>query len=122
MSELTGATVMVTGATSGLGAAMADALTAAGALVVVTSRRLDAAQAAAERVGPDAVGVELDVRDAANVAAVVRDVWDRLGGLDMLVNNAGIGMRTVNPQFLTQPQPFWLVDPGGFRDVIDTKF
>ena len=39
----------------------------------------------------------------------------------MLVNNAGIGMRTVNPRFLTEPQPFWDVDPGGFRDVIETK-
>ena len=39
----------------------------------------------------------------------------------MLVNNAGIGMRTVNPRFVTDPQPFWAVTPGGFRDVIDTK-
>jgi len=39
----------------------------------------------------------------------------------MLVNNAGIGMRTVNPRFLTEAQPFWDVDPGGFRDVIETK-
>ena len=39
----------------------------------------------------------------------------------MLVNNAGIGMRTVNPRFLTEPQPFWEVTPAGFRDVVDTK-
>ena len=39
----------------------------------------------------------------------------------MLVNNAGIGMRTVNPRFLTEPQPFWSVEPRGFRDVVDTK-
>ena len=42
-------------------------------------------------------------------------------GIDMLVNNAGIGMRTVNPRFLSDPQPFWAVPPAGFRDVIDTK-
>jgi gluconate 5-dehydrogenase len=65
--------------------------------------------------------VELDVRDEAAVDATVGDVWDRVGGLDMLVNNAGIGMRTVNPRFLTDPQPFWEVAPDGFRDVIDTK-
>ncbi len=48
-------------------------------------------------------------------------MWDLLGGLDVLVNNAGIGMRTVNPRFLTDPQPFWAVTPDGFRDVVDTK-
>jgi len=39
----------------------------------------------------------------------------------MLVNNAGIGMRTVNPRFLSEPQPFWEVTPAGFRDVVETK-
>ena len=39
----------------------------------------------------------------------------------MLVNNAGIGMRTVNPRFITRPQPFWEVSPAGFRDVLETK-
>ena len=39
----------------------------------------------------------------------------------MLVNNAGIGMRTVNPRFLSEPQPFWAVPPAGFRDVLETK-
>src|SRR5206468_786835 len=118
---LAGTTVMVTGATSGLGEAMARALSAAGARVVVTSRVRARAQAAADRLGPDALGVELDVRDEWAVSAVVGDVWDRLGGLDVLVNNAGIGMRTVNPRFLTDPQPFWEVPPEGFRDVFETK-
>ena len=39
----------------------------------------------------------------------------------MLVNNAGIGMRTVNPRFMSDPQPFWEVAPANFRDVVDTK-
>ncbi len=39
----------------------------------------------------------------------------------MLVNNAGIGMRTVNPRFLSEPQPFWEMTPAGFRDVVETK-
>jgi NAD(P)-dependent dehydrogenase (short-subunit alcohol dehydrogenase family) len=39
----------------------------------------------------------------------------------MLVNNAGIGMRTVNPRFMTEPRGFWTVSPAGFRDVIATN-
>jgi len=43
------------------------------------------------------------------------------GGIDMLVNNAGIGMRTVNPRFMSHPQGFWEVPPSGFRAVIETN-
>jgi NAD(P)-dependent dehydrogenase (short-subunit alcohol dehydrogenase family) len=44
-----------------------------------------------------------------------------LDGIDVLVNNAGIGMRTVNTRFMADPQPFWEVPPAGFRDVLETK-
>jgi NAD(P)-dependent dehydrogenase (short-subunit alcohol dehydrogenase family) len=63
----------------------------------------------------------LDVRREASVRAGLDEIYDRFGGVDVLVNNAGIGMRTVNPRFLTSPQPFWEVSPSGFRDVIETK-
>jgi gluconate 5-dehydrogenase len=112
---------MVTGGTSGLGRAMAAALVEAGASVVVTSRDRGRAEATAAELGPRAIGVPLDVRDEASVRAGVDEAYERLGGLDMLVNNAGIGMRTVNQRFLTQPQPFWEVSPSGFRDVLETK-
>jgi gluconate 5-dehydrogenase len=65
--------------------------------------------------------VQLDVRDERSVQAAVDAVYEQLGGLDVLVANAGIGMRTVNPRFMTDPQPFWEVPPAGFRDVIETK-
>ncbi len=119
--DLNGRRILVTGGTSGLGRAMAEALVQAGARVALTSRELGRADAVAEELGPGAVGVELDVRDATSVSAGADRAYGLLGGLDMLVNNAGIGMRTVNPRFLSDPQPFWQVAPAGFRDVLETK-
>jgi NAD(P)-dependent dehydrogenase (short-subunit alcohol dehydrogenase family) len=120
-ASLNGMRALVTGASSGLGEAMARALVGAGARVAVTSRSGARAQAVAAELGPRAVGLELDVRDEASVRACVAGACDGFDGLDLLVNNAGIGMRTVNPRFLTEPQPFWKVAPEGFRDVIETK-
>jgi NAD(P)-dependent dehydrogenase (short-subunit alcohol dehydrogenase family) len=112
--------VLVTGGTSGLGLAMASALATAGATVALTGRSGVRASAVAAEL-PGAVGIELDVRDESSVARVVDRAWSRLGGIDMLVNNAGIGMRTVNPRFLTHPQSFWEVPVEGFRDVVETN-
>ena len=91
---------LVTGASSGLGRAMAAALVGAGARVVVTSRDRERSEAVAAELGPGAIGLALDVREQTSVEAVVNETYSRLGGLDLLVNNAGIGMRTVNPRFL----------------------
>src|ERR1700683_3268137 len=112
--------VLVTGGTSGLGLAMASALAAAGATVVLTGRSAARATAVAAEL-PGAGGLERDVREESSVARAVDQAWSRLGGLDMLVNNAGIGMRTVNPRFMTQPQAFWEKPVDGFRAVIDTS-
>jgi NAD(P)-dependent dehydrogenase (short-subunit alcohol dehydrogenase family) len=119
--ELSGLRVLVTGATGGLGRAMAGALAAAGATVVLTGRERARAAAVAGELGPPAVGLALDVREPSSVERTVQEAYARLGGIEMLVNNAGIGMRTVNPRFMTDPQPFWEVSPAGFRDVLDTK-
>jgi NAD(P)-dependent dehydrogenase (short-subunit alcohol dehydrogenase family) len=121
MIGLGGTRALVTGATSGLGFAMARALVDAGAQVAITSRNADRAGHAAAELGAGALGLALDARDEGAVAARVTEVWERLGGIDLLVNNAGIGMRTVNPRFLSDPQPFWEVPPDGFRDVLETK-
>jgi len=112
--------VLVTGGTSGLGRAMASALAAAGATVALTGRSAARAAAVAAEL-PGASGIGLDVREESSVARAVEQAWSRLGGIDMLVNNAGIGMRTVNARFLTHPQGFWEVPAGGFRDVIETN-
>jgi NAD(P)-dependent dehydrogenase (short-subunit alcohol dehydrogenase family) len=121
VTDLGAIRALVTGATSGLGLAMARALTEATARVAITSRDAERAGHAASDLGPGALGLALDVRDERGVAAGVAEVWERLGGIDLLVNNAGIGMRTVNPRFLSDPQPFWEVSPDGFRDVLETK-
>ena len=112
--------VLVTGGTSGLGLAMATALCAAGATVALTGRSGARAAAVAAEL-PGAVGLELDVREESSVRRAVDQAWSRLGGIDMLVNNAGIGMRTVNPRFVTHPQAFWEVPADGFRAVIETN-
>lgn len=83
-----GRSALVTGAGSGLGAALSRALAAAGAEVVCADIDLDAATAVAEPLGARAV--RLDVTDAEAVAAVVADVAARHGGIDYLFNNAGI--------------------------------
>jgi gluconate 5-dehydrogenase len=120
-----GVRVLVTGGTSGLGAAMAAALLDAGAVVAVTGRDGDRARAAADdlaaRSGGTVVGIGMDVRDDDAVERGVAEAVAALGRLDVLVNNAGIGMRTVNPRFLTDPQPFWEVRPDGFRDLVATN-
>jgi len=69
----------------------------------------------------DILAVPLDVRDRGSIARAVTSIEDAWGGLDVLVNNAGIGMRTVNPAFLTESQPFWQVSEEGFSAVIDTN-
>ncbi len=115
---------MVTGATSGLGAAMADALLAAGAVVAIASRptqRLEEAVGRWRATGLAATPLPVDVRDPASVEAAAESAFQLLGGVDLLVNNAGIGMRTVNPRFLKEPIPFFEVHPKGFADVISTN-
>jgi NAD(P)-dependent dehydrogenase (short-subunit alcohol dehydrogenase family) len=111
----------VTGGTSGLGRAMAQALAREGAQTIITSRDRGHAEEVARELGADALGIAMDVRNHDQVHAGIEDIYARFGGLDMLVNNAGIGMRTVNPRFLAEPQPFWAVSPEGFRDVVETK-
>ena len=120
-SDLEGVRALVTGGTSGLGFAMSQALAEAGAQVVLTGRTEPRVQDAATRIGHDATGLVMDVRDQPSVSAGVGRVLAGLGGIDVLVNNAGIGMRTVNPDFMTEPIGFWQVSPDGFRDLLVTN-
>ncbi|CAH0303626.1 MULTISPECIES: SDR family NAD(P)-dependent oxidoreductase [Priestia] len=122
--ELRNIHVLVTGASSGLGFSMAEALLQAGATVALASRvgtKLDQAVEKLKLEGYSAVGIPLDVRSEQSVNNAVEWVKREWGKLDVLINNAGIGMRTVNPRFLVEPQPFFKVTAEGFRDLIDTN-
>ena len=119
-----GVRVLITGGTSGLGRAMAAALLDAGASVVLTGREDGRAAAAAQELDDGsgrAIGVGMDVRDEDDVHRGVDRAQEILGGIDVLINNAGLGMRTVNPHFLSHPRPFWTVTPDGFRDLVATN-
>ncbi len=124
MAELTGKRVVVTGATSGIGAAIAAALLSAGASVALASRatpRLDEAVARYRASGLRAVALPVDVRDPRSVEFATQSAMDLLGGVDMVVNNAGLGMRRVNSRFFERAMPFFEVSPEDFSDVITTN-
>ena len=86
--DLTGKVALITGSTRGLGLAIAEAMLQHGARVVVSSENAADTAATADRLG--ATGIACDVADDAAVAALVARTTERLGGIDILVSNAGI--------------------------------
>jgi gluconate 5-dehydrogenase len=90
--DLSGKTAIVTGGGSGIGRQMAEALAEMGANLVLCARKAERCERAAvelERLGVRALGLACDVRDRAQVEAVVATALAELGRLDVLVNNAG---------------------------------
>ena len=102
---LAGRTALVTGGTRGIGRAVAAALGAAGARVVLTGTRPEEAEAAARELagasGAEVHGAGCEVRSEDSVAALARFVRQALGGLDLLVNNAGLGIYRPTPALPT---------------------
>ncbi|MGC1303944.1 MAG: SDR family oxidoreductase [Caulobacteraceae bacterium] len=82
--------MMITGAASGIGAATAKAAAAAGYRVAVADIDLDGAGVVAQACGPDALAIGLDVTSDASWRGALDRVWNAFGGLDLLVNNAGV--------------------------------
>src|ERR1700728_2472022 len=93
---LTGRTALVTGATRGIGFAIARALANAGATVAICGRSQDSLQGAVRRLTNESkgkvVGKVADVRASTDVAALFEWVESETGGPDILVNNAGVGI------------------------------
>ena len=92
MSFLRDRRALVTGGTTGLGFAIAERFLAEGARVVITGRDADLGRQAEQTLGRRALFVGADAADPAAVASSVAAAADHLGGLDVLVNNAGIGV------------------------------
>jgi 3-oxoacyl-[acyl-carrier protein] reductase len=94
--ELKGRIALVTGASRGIGAAIATALAEAGAAVAVNYREraseAEAVVADIKRKGGRAIAIAADVSQAAAVAKMVEQVTSSLGGIDILVNNAGVAI------------------------------
>ncbi|GAA4556692.1 SDR family NAD(P)-dependent oxidoreductase [Planotetraspora kaengkrachanensis] len=112
--SLRGKVAVVTGASRGIGRALAQALGEAGAAVAVTARTLPPAERAAEELrhaGITALPVSLEVTDPAQVDRMVESVTGQLGPIDVLVNNAGI---SIGRPALDTPDEVW-------REVLATN-
>src|ERR1700712_31371 len=112
MFRLDGKVVVVTGASSGLGVAFAQACAQAGGDVVLAARRVEKLRDTAELVtsaGRRALSVQTDVTDPEQCQAMVQRAMDEFGHVDVLVNNAGIGTAV----------PAARETPDEFRAVVD---
>lgn len=113
--DLTGRVALITGGSRGIGLAIAEAYAAAGAKVVIASRKQEAVDEAAEglrRAGAEAFGVAAHTGDGAAVASLVERVQYHFGGLDILVNNAA-----TNPHF----GPFLTAEDSHWDKILDVN-
>jgi NADP-dependent 3-hydroxy acid dehydrogenase YdfG len=112
--NLDGRVALVTGASSGIGAATAASLAAAGARVAVAARRTDRLSELVERVrhaSGEAIAIQADLADRASAERMVATTVERFGRLDILVNNAGLMMLA----------PFAEGNPDDWRQMIDVN-
>lgn len=121
---LSGRVGVVTGGGRGLGRAMTLGLAQAGAAVVAVAarERSEIESVAAEPASSDRVlPILADVTKEEDCQRVLDAALARFGRLDVLVNNAGRGMKYVSERFMTEPTRFWEVAPATWRLVIDTN-
>lgn len=115
--DLSGRVAVVTGGTRGIGRAIAEALAAAGAAVVPTARTESDVESAAESIrehGVESLAIAADVTDGPAVRGLFETTASELGGVDVVVNNAGINPTTA----MGDPGA---VDPDEFRTAVDVN-
>lgn len=111
MQDLTGKVAVITGASSGIGEAAARLLVQEGVHVVLAARRRERLDSLASELGNAASIIETDVASKAQVMTLFDQVRARFGGLDLLFNNAGLG---INAKFETS-------NPDDWRQMIDVN-
>lgn len=104
MSNFAGKTAWITGASSGIGEALAKAFSAVGAKVILSGRRTEALQAVADELPNDSMVLPFEVTDYEVLASKVDEAWAWSGGVDILVNNAGVSQRSL--AIKTDPQVY----------------
>ncbi|MCW2527628.1 MAG: short-chain dehydrogenase [Pseudonocardiales bacterium] len=106
--EIANSVIIITGASSGIGAATARAASLAGARLVLAARRVDRIQKLADELG-QAIAVRCDVTDQTDVDSLVQAALDAFGRIDVVVNNAGQGLQAAIEQ----------ISPDDFRAVLE---
>src|SRR5262245_6487538 len=97
-----GRVAIVTGASAGIGRAIAKSLAECGMNVALAARRRDRIEALAAELGKNTLAVETDLRDEKSILALFEHVRQRFGGIDVLVNNAGLGHESSLTSGLTE--------------------
>lgn len=88
--RLEGKSALITGSARGIGRAYAEAYIREGAVVAIADINLEAAAKTAEELGPSAYAVQMDVTNQASIDAAVAAVVEKVGGIDILINNAAL--------------------------------
>ncbi len=135
MSRIEGKISWITGASSGIGEALAVCLASEGAHIILSGRRTEALEAVASQLPTDTLVLPFEATDYAALAPIVEQAWGWKGRVDILVNNAGISQRSlavetapevyrdlinvdlIAPIWLTQLQLPKMVEAGGAHIV-----
>jgi len=104
MSDVKDKTVWITGASSGIGAALAKTFSQAGANIILSGRRIDALEQVAKSLKTKTKIIPFEVTDYESLAGHVDTAWNWNGRVDILINNAGITQRSL--ALHTQPQVY----------------